>query len=93
MKHLNVTIRGKVQGVYFRMTTKSVADVLGVKGFILNQRDGSVYMEAEADAFGLDSLLDFCKEGPEDAEVESIDVEEGEMKGFKDFAVIKRIKS
>src|SRR5690606_37003782 len=65
MKHWNITVRGQVQGVYFRATTKAVADQLGVKGFVINQSDGSVYIEAEGDDFALDSLLEFCYEGPD----------------------------
>lgn len=93
MKHLNISIRGKVQGVFFRLTAKAVADQVGVKGFVLNQKDGSVYVEAEGDDFALDSLLDFCQEGPEDANVEAVEVAEGELKGFSNFEVIKRVQS
>lgn len=75
------------------MTAKAVADQVGVKGFVLNQKDGSVYMEAEGDDFALDSLLDFCQEGPEDANVEAVEVTEGELKGFSNFEVIKRVQS
>ncbi|MDF2518227.1 MAG: acylphosphatase [Sphingobacterium sp.] len=93
MKHLNISIKGKVQGVFFRLTAKAVADQVGVKGFVLNQKDGSVYIEAEGDDFALDSLLDFCQEGPEDANVEAVEVKEGELKGFSNFEVIKRVQS
>lgn len=93
MKHLNVLVKGKVQGVYFRASTKAVADQLGVKGFVLNQPDGTVYLEAEGDAMALDFLLDFCNEGPYDAEVEAVEVTETtELKHFKNFEVIKKIK-
>lgn len=93
MKHWDITIRGKVQGVYFRLTTKAVADQLGVKGFVMNQADGSVYVEAEGDKFALDSLLEYCAEGPEKAEVEEVSYREGaELKGFKNFEVLKRPK-
>lgn len=93
MKHWNITVRGQVQGVYYRATTKAVADQLGVKGFVLNQADGSVYIEAEGDDFALDSLLEFCEEGPDRAKVEDIQyTESAEIKGFKNFEVIKRIK-
>ncbi|WDF69255.1 acylphosphatase [Sphingobacterium oryzagri] len=92
MKHLNIEIFGKVQGVYYRLTCKSVADQLGVKGFALNRPDGSVYVEAEGDDFSLESLLEFCKEGPERAEVTSVKTEEGPLQHFKNFEVIKKIK-
>lgn len=86
-------MRGTVQGVYFRATTKAVADQLGVKGVVLNQSDGSLYIEAEGDAFALESLLEFCHEGPDRAEVEEVEYTEvSDIKGFKNFEVIKLIK-
>ncbi|QBQ42579.1 acylphosphatase [Sphingobacterium psychroaquaticum] len=92
MKHLDIVVTGKVQGVYFRATVKAVADQLGVKGFALNQPDGSVYIAAEGDDFALSSLLEFCDEGPERAEVENVTSTEGEIQGFKDFVVRKKLK-
>ena len=93
MKHLNISIRGKVQGVFFRLTTKAVADQVGVRGFVVNLKDSSVYIEAEGDDFALDSLLEFCQEGPEGAIVESVEVKEGELKSFSNFEVVKRVQS
>lgn len=92
MKHLNIQVFGKVQGVYYRLTTKAVADQLGVKGFVLNRPDGSVYLEAEGDDFSLEALLEFCHEGPERAEVSEVKTTEGPVQGFKNFEVVKRIK-
>ncbi|WP_270089340.1 acylphosphatase [Sphingobacterium sp. SYP-B4668] len=92
MKHINISIKGKVQGVYFRLTTKAVADQLGIKGFVTNLPDGSVYVEAEGDKFSLDSLIEFCEEGPERAEVEHVSIEDGELKNFHNFEVTRKIK-
>lgn len=92
MKHWNIQVQGKVQRVFFRASTKAVADQLGVKGFVMNQPDGSVYIEAEGDDFALQSLLEFCADGPEDAEVSSVEHQETkELKGFKNFEVVKKI--
>lgn len=93
MKHWDITIKGKVQGVYFRLTTKAVADHLGIKGFVMNQPDGTVYIEAEGNDFALESLLDFCEEGPEHATVEEVVCKEGVViKGYNDFVVLKKAK-
>jgi len=92
MRHVNISVKGKVQGVYFRLTTKAIADHLGIKGFVTNLSDGSVYVEAEGDQFSLDSLIEFCEEGPERAEVAHVSVEDGELKNFKNFEVVKKIK-
>jgi acylphosphatase len=93
MKHWNIKVTGKVQGVFFRASTKAVADQLGVKGYVKNLSDGSVYIEAEGDKFALESLLEFCGEGPEKAEVDQVDYEESaDLKGFRNFEVIKKNK-
>lgn len=92
MKHLRITVTGKVQGVYYRATCKAVADQLGVKGFVMNQPDGSVYIEAEGDPFAVDTLLGFCHEGPDNAEVAAVSIAEDALRGFKNFEVVKKKK-
>jgi len=92
MKHWNISVRGQVQQVFFRASAKAVADQLGVKGFVINLPDGSVYMETEGDKFALESFLEFAQEGPQDAKVVSMDYTESEIKGFKNFEIIKKNK-
>jgi acylphosphatase len=48
-KRFSIRVNGRVQGVFFRASTKEVADQLGVRGFVRNEPDGKVYIEAEAD--------------------------------------------
>ena len=91
MKHLQVTMSGKVQGVFFRASTKAVADALGVKGLVMNQKDGSVYVEAEGDEFSLEEFLDFCRSGPEKSVVEKVVVQDGELKNYRNFEIVKKI--
>ena len=88
--HLNITVTGKVQGVFFRGATKAVADQLGIKGQISNEPDGSVYIEAEGDKVALEMFLDWCKEGPEHAKVISVERHEGELKNYRNFEVVKK---
>jgi acylphosphatase len=89
-KHINITLTGKVQGVTFRETTKYVADQSGIKGFVRNEKDGSVYIEAEGEEWILDSFLEWCNEGPDRAKVESCATEEGPLKNYQDFAIVKK---
>ena len=91
MKHLQIIVYGKVQGVFFRASTKAVADTLGIKGIAFNQKDGSVYIEAEGDEFSLEELLDFCNKGPENAIVEKVEVQDGELKNYRNFEIVKKI--
>lgn len=90
MKHLDIIVKGKVQGVFYRATTKAVADQLGVRGIIKNDPSGDVIIEAEADKPTLDMFLDWCNEGPENAEVTSVETNEGELKNYRNFEVLKR---
>lgn len=92
MKSWKIQVIGKVQGVYFRASTKAVADQLGVKGWVCNMPDGSVYMEAEGDEFAMDSFCDWCHEGPEKAVVEAVKIEENSPQGFRNFEVVKKQK-
>jgi len=90
MKHLDIRVSGKVQGVFFRATTKAVADQLGVKGVVLNEEDGSVFIEAEGDDFALEMLLEFCHKGSDRAQVDKVEVSESAMKIYRNFEVIRR---
>jgi len=90
MKHINIKVTGKVQGVFFRASTKAVADQMGVKGFVKNEKDGSVYVEAEGEATILDIFVDWCKEGPEKAKVEHVEITDGEIKNYRNFEVVKK---
>lgn len=71
---VRVRIRGRVQGVWYRAWTAEAAAARGVTGWVRNRRDGSVealFMGAEA---VVDALVAACREGPELARVESIEV-------------------
>ena len=90
MTHLNITVKGKVQGVFYRASTKAVADQLGVKGSVRNLPGGDVFIEAEGDKVSLEMFLDWCHEGPENAGVTSVESNEGELKNYRNFEVIKK---
>lgn len=91
MKHINIRVSGKVHGVFYRATTKIVANQLGVKGFVQNEKDGSVYIEAEADDFEMDLFLEYCHKGPDKAVVENLETSEDSLKNFRNFEVKKSL--
>lgn len=90
MKHLDISVTGKVQGVFYRATAKAVADQLGVKGSVRNEVDGSVVIEAEGDDFSLEMFLEFCQKGSDRAEVEKVEVSEAPLKNYRNFEVIRK---
>lgn len=87
--HKDITISGKVQGVYFRATAKNKADELDVKGIVANKPDGTVYAEVEGPGAEVDLFVDWCKKGPPTAEVETLKVSAGRLRGFSDFHIVR----
>jgi acylphosphatase len=86
-KHFNLTITGKVQGVFFRASTQAEATSHGVTGFARNEPNGDVYIEAEGSEDKLNHFLEWCNKGPERAKVERVLVEESEVFGFTTFEI------
>lgn len=87
LKHFNLKISGRVQGVWYRASASRKARELGLFGFVKNQPDGSVYAEAEGPEDRLQTFVNWCWEGPELAKVDQVEITEGEMKGFSAFDV------
>ena len=87
MKHLNISVSGKVQGVWFRDSAKKKAWELGIHGIVRNEPDGTVYIEAEGEEEILSQLVDWCHMGPEKAEVQSVEVNDGPMENYTSFNV------
>jgi acylphosphatase len=87
MKHLNIKISGKVQGVFFRASAKDKAQELGVRGFVRNEPDGGVYVEAEGEEKALDQFVAWCSRGPATANVGKIITTESDPKNFVLFEI------
>jgi len=85
MKCLNITVFGRVQGVYFRRNTLLKAQELGIKGFVRNEENGTVYIEAEGEEDILEQFVEWCFIGPEHAEVKNMEMKEGKLKNYADF--------
>ncbi len=87
MKHLSIRVSGKVQGVFFRASAKEQADKLGVKGFVCNEPNGDVYIEAEADEERMKLFMQWCTQGPRNARVDKVHSEESLLKNYDSFEV------
>ena len=87
IKNLRVTVTGKVQGVFFRTSVKKVADILGVRGFVRNEHNGSVFVEAEGEDEMVNKLIDYCHHGPENANVEKVSISLGVIVGYDSFDI------
>ncbi|KAF1856553.1 hypothetical protein Lal_00047996 [Lupinus albus] len=76
MKIIRVRVRGRVQGVFFRQSTREVAKRAGVIGYARNMADASVEIVATGSDEALTILLDFVGRGPERARVDRLEVAE-----------------
>jgi acylphosphatase len=85
-KHIEARIHGKVQGVFFRASTQEKAQKLGLSGYVQNEPDGTVYLEAEGRPEMLEKLVSWLHKGPEHARVEKVEVKELDgLTGFRKF--------
>ena len=71
-----LVIRGRVQGVFYRAWSASEARALGLNGWVRNRRDGSVEMLIDGEAEAMERMIASCREGPPDARVDQVEVEE-----------------
>ncbi|HEY3429355.1 MAG TPA: acylphosphatase [Cyclobacteriaceae bacterium] len=87
MKHVSLKVSGKVQGVFFRASTIDVAEKFGINGFVRNEHDGSVYIEAEGEEENLKQFVEWCRHGPARAKVSNVDLKEGSVQWFTKFEI------
>jgi acylphosphatase len=87
MVRKHVVIHGRVQGVFFRDTTRRTAEAHGVAGWVRNTPEGTVEAVLEGDADAVDELIRFANEGPRGASVERVEVAEEQPEGLSGFEV------
>jgi acylphosphatase len=83
----HVFVAGKVQGVYFRATTRDTADEHGVDGWVRNLRDGRVEAVFEGDEDSVEAMVEFCHEGSPAARVDDVEVEYEPPEDIEGFEV------
>ena len=82
-----VLVHGHVQGVFFRDSTRRLAEREGVAGWVRNRPDGAVEAVFEGEPEAVERLVRFAREGPPDARVEGAEVAEEEPEGLRGFGV------
>lgn len=88
MKHIKIHVYGRVHGVFFRESALRKANELGIMGFVRNDLDGSVYIEAEGEERALGEFVNWCNDGPPMAEVKEVETEgDSELRKFKGFRI------
>ncbi|MFU8844045.1 MAG: acylphosphatase [Bacteroidales bacterium] len=89
-KHVRFHIRGRVQGVGFRFSCMEAAYKFNIKGFVKNNPDHkSVYVEAEGEEEDLNKFRQWCNKGPLWAKIRECREEQGELKHFTSFEILR----
>ncbi len=81
MKRVRLLVSGRVQGVWFRESTRAEAERHEVAGWVRNLPDGRVEALLEGDDDAVDCLVAWCRRGPERAHVENLELAEEPYRG------------
>ena len=87
-KRLRVLISGRVQGVFFRASTREQADRLSLRGWVRNLPDGRVEALFEGSEAHLEEILGWCRRGPSGSLPEKVEARWEEGAGeYRDFRI------
>jgi acylphosphatase len=88
-KRVQVIVRGRVTGVFFRAAAQREAKRLGITGWVKNRPDGSVEIVAEAEEDAIKEMISWSHHGPSAARVDDVEVRwRGYTGEFSDFRII-----
>lgn len=87
MKRAHVIVRGQVQGVFFRAEARDRAASLGLGGWVRNNADGTVEAVFEGEDERVDSIVEWCRQGPALAQVEDVEVSWEQPRSESGFTV------
>jgi acylphosphatase len=82
-----LVVRGQVQGVFYRDSTRHTARNEGVSGWAANRSDGSVEVVLEGAADAVESVVGYCRRGPSSADVHSVDEHDETPEGLSGFQI------
>jgi acylphosphatase len=89
LKQLQIVVRGRVQGVFFRASTQREARRLGLSGWVRNRLDGSVEILTEGEEVAIRELCSWAQKGPGAARVERVDTRWRSFSGeYPDFRIV-----
>jgi len=88
-KRIQLVVRGRVQGVYFRASAQREARQLGLTGWVKNRGDGAVELVAEGEEDQVKDFLSWSQHGPSTARVDKIETRWRSYTGeFPDFRIL-----
>jgi acylphosphatase len=85
LRHYNITVKGRVQRVSYRVWAQSKAISLGLTGYVKNLHNGDVYIEAEGEDDKVNQFIDWCYVGSPLSKVTEVISEEQALKNLETF--------
>ena len=82
-----LVVHGKVQGVFYRDSTRQAARNEGVAGWAANRGDGTVEVVLEGPADAVESVVGYCRSGPSSADVQALDEHDETPEGLTGFQI------
>jgi acylphosphatase len=89
VRRVRIEVSGRVQGVFFRATCASMAQRLGVGGFVRNLPDGRVEAAFEGPPDAVEAMVAWCRRGPSGARVEGVEARDEPPTGDSRFRVTR----
>jgi acylphosphatase len=89
MSTVHLLIKGKVQGVFYRATARRIAKEIGITGWIRNSSEGDVEVMASGRDEAIQRFTEWCKRGPEMAEVTEVTISTMAAAEFDGFVIIR----
>jgi acylphosphatase len=89
LQTISVIVKGKVQGVYYRQSTREQARVFQITGTVKNLQDGSVEIIATGSSEQLKQFTTWCRQGPSRAVVTDLIITPLSLQSFNDFSIIR----
>ena len=89
MPTIQLLIRGKVQGVFYRASARDMAEQFGVTGWIKNTSEGDVEALASGNEEQLQQFIDWCRSGPPHAAVTDVAVKRINEQAFEKFRIVR----
>ena len=89
MPTVQLLIKGKVQGVFYRATAKDVAEKLELTGWVKNTKEGDVEAIATGTEEKLQQFINWCRQGPSRAIVTDVQITEKGEENFEGFKVVR----
>lgn len=83
----HVFVSGRVQGVYYRASTREAAENRGIAGWVRNLDDGRVEAVFEGSEEDVDAMVEWCHTGSSGAKVEAVEAVFEDPEGLEGFEI------